>query len=216
LSDLASIDAVLFDLDGTLVDSHQAIERAWQVLAVELGVAQEAALLAAMGRPADDTVRSLRPDLTDEDVREAASRQLALQYDDLADITVIAGATELLEHLDSAGFMRAVVTSCDRRLALARLAAVAIDPRALVTADDVALGKPHPEGYLRGASILGVEPDRCLVVEDTMPGVQAGKRAGMRVAGLDKVGGDIDIVALDELIPLLPHPSSPASCRHGL
>lgn len=208
MSDLASIDAVLFDLDGTLVDSHQAIERAWQVLAVELGVAQEAALVAAMGRPADDTVRILRPDLTGGEVMQAASRQLALQYDDLADITVIAGAKELLEHLDSTGFMRAVVTSCDRRLALARLAAVAIDPRALITADEVALGKPHPEGYLRAASILGVEPDRCLVVEDTSAGVQAGKRAGMHVAGLDKVGGDIDIVALDELIPLLPHPSS--------
>lgn len=94
MSDLASIDAVLFDLDGTLVDSHQAIERAWQVLAVELGVAQEAALVAAMGRPADDTVRILRPDLADGEVRQTASRQLALQYDDLADVAVIAGAKE--------------------------------------------------------------------------------------------------------------------------
>ena len=185
-------------MDGTLVDSDAAVERAWTTWAREYGVPVDPTTLH--GRPADATVRALRPDLDDAGVDAAAARQLDLQYDDLADVVPTAGALDLLAGLT---LPWAVVTSADDRLARARLGAAGITAPELVTVDDISRGKPDPEGYLLAAQRLGVDPARCLVVEDAPAGVAAGRAAGARVAALKGVEGDLSIADLAELATLL-------------
>jgi sugar-phosphatase len=205
--DLTIIEAVLFDMDGTLVDSDAAVERAWRTWAAEYGVEPAAVLAVAHGAPAERTVRLVRPDLDDADVAEAAARQLTLQYDDLSDVVPTPGALELLASLR---LPWAVVTSADVRLAKARLGAAGIAAPVLVTVEDVRVGKPDPEGYLRGAELLGVAPEHCLVVEDAEVGVAAGRAAGAQVAALKGVDGDLALPDLAGLTRLLT-PQDPVS-----
>jgi sugar-phosphatase len=194
------VEAVLFDMDGTLVDSDAAVERAWRTWAGEHGVDPSAALAIAHGRPAEQTVRALLPEADDQTVAAAAARQLALQYDDLADVVAAAGATGLLARVVVPW---AVVTSADRRLARARLRAAGLRPPLLVTAEDVKAGKPDPEGYLLAAARLGADARRCLVVEDSEVGIQAGRAAGALVAALKGLPGDVAITGLGELAEML-------------
>jgi mannitol-1-/sugar-/sorbitol-6-phosphatase len=188
------VDAVLLDMDGTLVDSDAAVERAWVRWSAEHGVDPAAALAVAHGRPAASTVRDLRPDLDEAAVSVAAARQLGLQYDDLADVVPVAGLAELMAALDRLALPWAVVTSADRRLTAARLGAAGVPaPPVLVTAEDITAGKPDPEGYLKAAALLGVDPARCLVVEDAEAGVRAGHAAGARVAALKGLPADLSV-----------------------
>ncbi|MEV8506098.1 HAD-IA family hydrolase [Actinoplanes sp. NPDC051475] len=198
---LELIEAVLFDMDGTLVDSDAAVERAWLTWAAEYDADPDAVLAVAHGAPAERTVRLTRPDLDDAAVAVAAARQLELQYDDLGDVVATPGSLELLAGLR---LPWAVVTSADVRLARARLGAAGIDVAVLVTVEDIRVGKPDPEGYLWGAALLGVPPGRCLVVEDAEVGVAAGRAAGAIVAALKGIAADIMIGDLAELTPLLP------------
>jgi HAD superfamily hydrolase (TIGR01509 family) len=198
--DLADVRAVLLDMDGTLVDSDAAVERAWVSWCAEYGVDAAAALVVAPGRPATGTVRELRPDLDDAGVEGAAARQLALQYDDLDDVVALPGMAELFATLDRLDLPWAVVTSADRRLAAARLGAAGVPAvPVLVTAEDITAGKPDPEGYLRAAEVIGVDPARCLVVEDAPAGIAAGRAAGARVAALKGLHADLDVRDLREL-----------------
>ncbi|MBY8870404.1 HAD-IA family hydrolase [Micromonospora sp. PLK6-60] len=201
--DLSGVAALLLDMDGTLVDSDAAVERAWTTWAGEHDVDPAAALAVAHGAPAPTTVRRLRPDLDEAAVAVAAARQLALQYDDLTDVTALPGAGDLLAVLARRGLPWAVVTSADTRLAKVRLAAAGIDPPLLVTADDVATGKPDPEPYLAAAARLGVPATRCLVVEDSTAGLAAGRAAGARTAALRGLDGDLRLRDLTELAHLL-------------
>jgi sugar-phosphatase len=206
--DLTIIEAVLFDMDGTLVDSDAAVERAWRVWAAEYGVAPEDVLSVAHGAPAERTVRLVRPELDEAGVIEAAARQLELQYDDLSDVVATPGARGLLAALE---LPWAIVTSADVRLAKARLGAAGIVAPLLVTVEDVRVGKPDPEGYLRAAELLGVAPERCLVVEDAEVGVLAGRAAGAQVAALKGVEGDLaipDLGALARLLAVRDEPSA--------
>jgi sugar-phosphatase len=200
---LAETQAVLADMDGTLVDSDAAVERAWAAWAVEYGIDPEAALADIHGRPAVLTVRRLCPDLDDEGVAAAAARQLALQYDDLSDVAATPGAAEFVSVLDRHRLPWAVVTSADRRLAHARLAAAGLTTPLLVTVEDVQVGKPDPEGYRLAAEELQADPKRCLVVEDSEPGVRAGQAAGCTVAALRGLSADLQIADLGELARLL-------------
>ncbi|WP_406078685.1 HAD-IA family hydrolase [Micromonospora sp. NBC_00858] len=207
--DLSGIDAVLFDMDGTLVDSDAAVERAWRTWAAEYGVAPAAALAIAHGRPADQTIRRLLPALDDAEVAAAAARQLALQYDDLSDVTATPGAHELLMALARLGLPWAVVTSADARLAEARLGAAGIVAPVLVTVEDVSVGKPDPQGYLRAAELLDVSAARCLVVEDAEVGLRAGRAAGAMTAALKGLDGDLRLDDLAQLAHRLE--SAPAT-----
>ncbi|MEH1169499.1 HAD-IA family hydrolase [Micromonospora sp. CPCC 205539] len=197
--ELSVLEAVLFDMDGTLVDSDAAVERAWRRWAAEYGVDPAAAMAIAHGSPADATIRRLLPGLDDVGVTVAAARQLALQYDDLSDVTATPGAPELLAALARLGLPWAVVTSADARLAEARLDAAGIDPPVLVTVEDVSAGKPDPQGYLRAADLLEVSAARCLVVEDAEVGLAAGRAAGAMTAALKGLEGDL---CLDDLAQL--------------
>jgi sugar-phosphatase len=160
-------------------------------------------LSVAHGAPADRTVGLVRPDLSAADAAAAAARELELQYDDLSDVVPTPGALELLAALR---LPWAVVTSADVRLAKARLGAAGIVAPLLVTVEDVRVGKPDPEGYLRAAELLGVAPERCLVVEDAAVGVAAGRAAGAQVAALKGVEGDLALDDLGTLALLLAAP----------
>ena len=154
-------DAVLLDMDGTLVDSDAAVEAAWTTWAVEHGVDGDAVLAIAHGSPPEPTVRRMLPALDAEAVALAAARQMSLQYDDLTDVVAAPGAEALLAALRELDLPWAVVTSADVRLARARLGAAGIpDPPLLVSVEDV-----RPRGFLIAAARLGAAPARCLVVE---------------------------------------------------
>jgi mannitol-1-/sugar-/sorbitol-6-phosphatase len=209
-ADVGALAAVLLDMDGTLVDSDAAVERAWTTWAGEHGVDPAAAVAIAHGSPAARTVAALLPGLGEHRVAVAAARQLALQYDDLADVVALPGAQRLIEVLERRALPWAVVTSADRRLALARLAVAGIaPPPVLVTAEDVAVGKPDPEGYLTAARALAVPPARCLVVEDSEPGLAAGRAAGARTAALRGLSGDLPLDDLGHLADLLAAEGAP-------
>jgi HAD superfamily hydrolase (TIGR01509 family) len=193
------IAAVLLDMDGTLVDSDAAVERAWTTWAGEYGVDPAAVLAVAHGSPAGTTVRRILPALAAAESEVAAARQLELQYDDLADVTPLAGVRELIDTMAGRNLPWAVVTSADVRLAKARLGAAGIDPPMLVTIEDIANGKPDPEGFLLAADRLGVAIGNCLVVEDSAPGLAAGRAAGAMTAALKGLDGDLRIANLAEL-----------------
>jgi sugar-phosphatase len=175
------------------------VERAWRTWAREYGLAEEEALALAHGHPSESTARRLLPRLDDDAVLLAAQRQLDLQYDDLSDVHATPGADELLDVIARQRLPWAVVTSADVRLARARLGAAGIDPPVLVTVEDVAAGKPDPEGYLLAARQLGVPPRDCLVVEDSQPGIDAGHAAGMAVAAVRGLAAEVPLRNLGEL-----------------
>jgi mannitol-1-/sugar-/sorbitol-6-phosphatase len=179
-------EALLCDLDGTLVDSSASVERAWRRWAEQRGAVLEGTLddlLAHQpGRVADDTIRRYAPSLTDAEVAADAAAHLVGQSADSADAVAMSGAALVIGELVGLGARWAVATSADTTLARVRLAAAGLPvPTALVTADDVTRSKPDPEGFLQAARLLGADPARCLVVEDAPAGVEAGLAAGARV-----------------------------------
>jgi sugar-phosphatase len=201
--DVTTVRAILFDMDGTLVDSDGAVLRSWLSWAAEYDVDGQQAYEMAHGSPSATTVRKLLPHLDEAAQVVASARQLELQYDDLADVSATPGALALLALLTRKGLPWAVVTSADARLAKARLAAAGIVAPVLVTTDDIAAGKPDPEGYLRAAELLGVDPADCLVVEDAEVGLAAGRAAGARTAALRGLDGDLRLDTLNDLAALL-------------
>ncbi len=197
------VDAVLLDMDGTLVDSDAAVERAWRAWAAEHGAEPEAVLEAAHGNPAGETLRRLLPDAGPEELDDETARQLAREVGDVEDVVPARGADVLLATLARLGLPWAVVTSSARELAAARLRAAGLAPPLVVAFDDVPAGKPDPAGYLQGARLLEADPARCLVVEDSPPGVAAGRAAGALVAGLRGVPADVQVADLAEVAALL-------------
>jgi len=200
---LPRVSAVLFDMDGTLVDSDAAVDRAWIAWSNEYGLDPEVVMADATGHPSSHTVAKVLGHLDPAAQAVATARQLSLEYDDLSDVTAAVGARELLALLAELGVPWAVVTSADTRLAKARLGTAGIAPTILVTCEDVPLGKPDPAGYLLAAELLGVAADECLVVEDAVPGVAAGRAAGATVAALKGVPGDLQIESLTQLMGML-------------
>jgi mannitol-1-/sugar-/sorbitol-6-phosphatase len=173
-------DGVLFDMDGTLVDSRQIVERMWKIWAAEHDLSLEAALALAHGRRTFETMQLLAPDLA---TPEEAARLDALEAEQEGGETAIPGAANLLSALPADRW--AVVTSAGRELAVRRIASVGLTaPRVLVSGDDVVSGKPSPEGYRLAAELLGVDPRRSVVIEDTPAGTEAGRSAGAMVIGL--------------------------------
>jgi mannitol-1-/sugar-/sorbitol-6-phosphatase len=202
-------DAVLFDLDGTLVDSTKVVERLWAEWATRHSLNVEDILAISHGRRAEDTMRLMAPHLkTLKEEAEARLREEELQSVGLA---AVAGAKTLLSHIPQARW--AIVTSCTRTLAEVRLRSVGLPvPAVLISEETIPLGKPHPEGYLEAARILGWAPRNCLVVEDSPIGVEAGLAAGMRVLGVsttypaDQLSANLCVADLSEvaIVPGVP------------
>ncbi|MFC3850911.1 HAD family hydrolase [Corynebacterium hansenii] len=167
----------LFDIDGTLVDSTPAVERAWRTWASENGVDGDEIMRVSHGRRTEDTLADFLPP---EQVAPAYRRMEELEMSDLDSVVALPGAADLLESLPRDRW--AAVTSGARELMRARLNAAGLPvPDVLITAEDVEQGKPDPTGYLLAAGRLGAEPSQCVVVEDAPAGLEAGTRAGCRV-----------------------------------
>jgi len=193
------VRAVLFDLDGVLVESREATERVWMAWARKNGVGEEELRSAMHGVRSVEVVRTVRPELDAE--AEAAGIEEA-QAVDTEGLRAIPGAAAALSALREDRV--AVVTSATRRLAAARLAAAGIAPPAvMVTAEEVTRGKPDPEGYLAAADRLGVDPAEALVVEDAPPGIEAGRAAGAAVVGVTSTHVAPELGAADVVIETL-------------
>jgi len=174
-------DAILFDMDGTLIDSTAAVERQWRRWAAVHGLDAERILAVSHGRRTIETMRDVAPHL------QMSERDAALfdeeEGRDSEGVTPIAGSRQVLESLPIDRW--AVVTSAGTDLARIRFGQAALPmPRVLISADEIREGKPHPEGYLAAADRLRIAPARCLVVEDTPAGIRAGVAAGMQVLSI--------------------------------
>ena len=172
-----SCKAILFDMDGILISSIGSVERSWTKWALLRGVDPALARATAHGRRAVETIAKLRPDL-DPDIELTEIEDLEVA--DNEGLKILPGVLDLLAALPANRWT--VVTSATERLARIRLAAGGIPvPQRLVTADMVTRGKPHPEPFLAGAALLGVEPAECVVFEDSASGAEAGRAAGCTV-----------------------------------
>ena len=173
-------DAVLFDMDGTLVDSRALVEMMWLRWAARRDVSPEVILAVAHGRPTYDTMRIVAPEIA---TREEAAALDAEEAAEKGGEMQVPGAAALLAAMPAGRW--AVFTSAFHAIARDRIAGVGLPvPEVLLGADDVRQGKPHPEGYIEAARRLRVDPERCVVIEDTQPGVRAGRAAGAKVVGL--------------------------------
>ena len=172
--------ALLFDMDGVLVDSTPAVARVWTVWAQKHGLDPDMVVKIAHGRPSISAIREFLPH-ADHDAEDREVERLEIA--DLDGVIPLPGAMELLQALPLNRW--AIVTSCTRQLAGVRISAAGLpQPKHLVTATDVRRGKPDPEPYLKGAQILGVPAAECVVIEDAPAGIRAGKAAGARVVAL--------------------------------
>jgi sugar-phosphatase len=197
------VDGVLLDSDGVLVDSGAAVEAAWLAWARHFEVDPAGVLRVNHGRPAVDVIALVAPHL---DLGAAFALVEQLEVDTAHQTRPMPGAVDLVRSLPRDRW--AVVTSATRRLATARLAASGIHPRTVVTAEDTTHGKPHPAPYLAAAERLGLDPNRCVVFDDTPLGLAAGRAAGATVVGVasllsaeeleaDAVVGGLDDVRAD-------------------
>lgn len=186
---------VIFDMDGTLVDSTPAIVRAWTAWAIDFGITADQ-LAGGHGLPSADVVRRL---IAEPDQARAIDRINELELADLGDIVVLPGAAAALRDLVAA--RNAIATSASRPLATARLAAAGlVPPTVLVTIDDVELGKPAPDPFLEAARRLGVPPEDCLVVEDAPNGLRAARAAGCATLAVLTTSGRAELQA-DAVVP---------------
>lgn len=172
--------AILFDLDGVLVDSTRSVARQWRLWARANGIDPEKVVAIAHGRRTIEVVRLLAPHLEAEaEVRKLERREA----DDTEGVTVMPGAGELVRSIPESRW--GVVTSGTRYLATSRLRLGHLPvPRVLVSADEVVNGKPDPEPFLKGAELLGLKPADCLVIEDAPAGIHAAQAGGMKVIAL--------------------------------
>jgi sugar-phosphatase len=183
--------ALLFDLDGVLIDSTPAVARVWKQWAIEHGFDPAEVIHRAHGRPSIATIRQFLPGADYElENREVERREI----EDLNGVVVWPGASRLLDSVPPDRW--AIVTSCTRPLAEARLQAAALPiPRLMVTSNDIQNGKPHPEPYLKGAFLLGFPAANCIVLEDVPAGIVAGKSSGARVIAVQTTVGEAELRA---------------------
>jgi len=175
-----SCAAILFDLDGVLVDSTRAVDREWREWAERKKVDGDAIMAIAHGVRTIEVIQRVAPHL------DAEAEARAIEDHEAGDqrgVTVMPGAADLLRSIPEGRW--GVVTSGSRLLATNRLRFCELPlPKVLVTSDDVTNGKPHPEPYLKGAELLGFAPADCLVIEDAPAGIESARAGGMKVVGI--------------------------------
>lgn len=173
------VSGVLFDMDGTLVDSTAVVEAAWTRFGDEHGLDPAEILGFSHGRQTIDTIQRFLPDLPRAEQQVIVDTMIAAEIDYVEGIVEVPGAAAFVRRLQDLGVPIALVTSAPRELAVKRLIAAGVPvPDALVPSEDAERSKPHPEGYLRGAALLGVPAERCLAFEDAPAGVEAAVASG--------------------------------------
>lgn len=181
--------AVLFDMDGTLVDSTAIVEQVWLEFAQRYGLDFDEILRTSHGVQAGDTVRRYAPAGSDMEALTAELGEMERSRTD--GVIALPGAEGLLAGLPDEAI--ALVTSADRILAEIRMQAAGLPmPTTTVTAESVTRGKPHPEGYLKAAALLGAEPADVVVFEDAPAGIAAARAAGMRTVVVGDAGSGLE------------------------
>ena len=183
--------ALLFDLDGVLINSTPAVTRVWRRWAIERGFNPDEVVSRAHGRPSLSTVREYLPDSDHQaENREVERREIA----DLEGVVPLPGALDLLASLSPDCWT--IVTSCTRTLAEVRIRAAGLPlPPRMITSTDITHGKPHPEPYLQAAALLAAPAEDCIVVEDVPAGIRSGKAAGARVIAFQTTVGPSELQA---------------------
>lgn len=177
LMDEFQCDAILFDLDGVLVDSTQVVERQWRLWAIRHQVDLAQLMAIAHGRRAIEIIQMVAPHLNSQ---VEAAGLAAAEAADTDGLRVYEGAHRLLTTLPVTA--HAIATSGTHAVASTRLAFAGLPtPAVFVTSDDVQRGKPNPDPYLLAAARLGIPAERCVVFEDAPAGIEAGLAAGARV-----------------------------------
>jgi sugar-phosphatase len=199
----------LFDLDGTLINSGSAVDRAWSQVAQEAGIPLQS-LVGLHGLPTKQVLQILLSDRDETEIAHWANRITSLEINDVSGIVAIDGAIELLDELTSRNIPWTIVTSCTMSLAIARSTSAGITmPAHSVTFDQVARGKPFPEPFILGASRLGIETSQTWAIEDAPGGITSAFDAGCTVISvgttfpkteLSKAHNHLD--RLSDLIPL--------------
>jgi sugar-phosphatase len=191
--------AILFDLDGVLIDSTRSVARQWRQWAIDQKIEPEKVLAVAHGVRSIEVIRLMAPHL------DAAKETLALEKREAADldgVEVMPGAADLLNSVPAGRWC--VVTSGTRHLATSRLRLGNLPiPDVLVTADEVTKGKPHPEPYLKGAQMLGFDPKDCLVIEDAPAGIRAAHAGGMNAIAITSTFPPEELKEADAVITAL-------------
>jgi sugar-phosphatase len=194
-------NALLLDMDGTVVNSDAVVERVWRAWATGHGLDADEALKVVHGRQGWATMAALLPDRPMEQNHADNRVLLAQETADTDGVVAVAGAPAFMAAV--AALPHALVTSADLALATARMAAAGLPmPRVRVTAECVGASKPDPEGFLKGAAELGFAPADCVAFEDSDAGITAARAAGMRVVG---VGPRALAMAPDLHVPDLTH-----------
>lgn len=179
--------AVLFDMDGVLVDSLALIEEQLRQWARDRGIDPRVVVELSPGRTNAELVAQVAPHL---DAAAEARSLLEQEVATAGDVRACPGALELVAQLPAGSW--AVVTSGNRPVARERLRAAGFgEPAVLVSADEVAAGKPDPQGYAMAARLLGVAPEACVVVEDAVAGLRAAAAAGMRAVAVEGDSGPL-------------------------
>ena len=203
--------AVLWDMDGTLIDSEEFHWISWRDTLAKEGIAiTHKQFLASFGQRNDSIIsRWLGAASPPERIEKIANAKEEL-YRDLVrknGISPLPGVASWVHRLQQQGWLQAVASSAPRASIEVVLEALAATHRfqAIVSAEDVHKGKPDPEVYLTAASRVGVAPDRCIVVEDAIAGIEGARRAGMRSIGVSHngqdLGADLAVQSLDLLDP---------------
>ncbi|MFE2062367.1 HAD-IA family hydrolase [Streptomyces sp. NPDC059467] len=175
--------ALLLDMDGTLVNSDAVVERIWRRWSDRHGLDGDEVMKVVHGRQGHASMAVLLPDRPVKQNLADNERMLAEETADTDGVVEIPGAAAFLASLN--GLPHALVTSADVALSTVRMAAAGLPlPAVRITAESVGASKPDPEGFLKGAAELGVDPADCVVFEDSGAGIAAGRAAGMRVVGV--------------------------------
>jgi mannitol-1-/sugar-/sorbitol-6-phosphatase len=190
------VRGILFDIDGTLVDSTAAVERSWRTWAQEYHIDADTVVAACHGRRTEDVVAQF---VSPHQQPAAVARELALELADLDGVVSLPGSHEVLDKLPPGRW--GAVTSGERSLMTARLDASRLPvPQTLICAEDVSTGKPSPEGYLKAAAALGFRAQYCLVVEDSPAGINAGRAAGAQILAVATTHDPAELVGADAVV----------------
>ncbi len=180
-----NFEGLLFDLDGTLIDSSEVIHRAWSAFAVKYQIPTDVLLPAIQGKPAHESILAFRPTASKIDIAEDTKWLEMMESTDTDGVIALPGSIDLLNKLNEQKIPWAIVTSGTLPVASARINAANLPfPSHLVTPEQVTHGKPDPEPYLLGASKLGLNIGDCIVFEDAPAGIESGDRAGAKTIGI--------------------------------
>jgi len=225
---LTETRAVLWDMDGTLIDSEEFHWIAWRETMHDAGIViTREQFLASFGQRNDSILprwlgESATPERIERIGKAKEERYRALVRD--KGIAPLPGVSAWVQRLHEAGWQQAIASAAPRANIEAILDALHAQHlfQAMVCAEDVSRGKPDPEVFLTAASRVDARPERCIVVEDAAHGIEGARRAGMRSIGVDRSGkhlaadvtvSSLELLAADTFDLLVPPRSEPAAER---